>query len=119
MAILSETAYLNEAYDWIKYLSIGLGQEFKQFTGGAIHPHQDRARNETFLNRTEPPFNMEVFIKEAEQGAGPPFFEYWGEYFDMVSAELQRAYVDEVTVEEAMNTITDKADYLIAEGKLP
>lgn len=118
-AILSATKHVPEAWAWIKYQSIGLGQEFKQFTGGAIHPVKAKARNDTFLKRTSPPFNMEVFVQEAELGGGPPLFRYWGEYHDLCSAELTLAYTDQVTVSQALQTITEKTDYLLKEGKLP
>ncbi len=118
-AILSATKHVEEAWQWIKYLSIGLGQEFKQITAGAIHPVKSKARNDTFMQRTKAPYNMEAFIQEAELGGGPPLFRYWAEYNDMCSAELTRAYADEVKVKEALDTCVQKTEYLLANGKLP
>jgi multiple sugar transport system substrate-binding protein len=118
-AILSTTAMKEDAWEWIKWLSVGNGQNYKQAGGGAIHPVKAKARNDTFMNRTEPPYNMEAFVKEAELGGGPPLWSQWHYYIDMAPAELQRAYVDEISVEEAVQSVDEKTDYLIANGKLP
>ncbi|MFN8440146.1 MAG: hypothetical protein U0175_05220 [Caldilineaceae bacterium] len=117
-SFLSASKYPEESWQWIKYNSIGHGQDFKQ-QGGAIHPIKSKARNDLLMKRTKPPYNMEAFIQEAELGGGPPFFKYWHMYIDMVPAELTPAYNNEITVEEALNKTAEKTDYLLANGKLP
>jgi len=119
MAVLSTTEHVEESWQWVKDLSIGRGQHYKQLTGGAIHPQKDKARNEIFMNRTDPPYNMEAFIQEAELGGGPPFFQGWEYYIDLAPAELSKYYVDEATLDETLQAIDEKTDYVIANGKMP
>ncbi len=118
-AIMSTTEMKEDAWEWIKWLSIGNGQNYKQAGGGAIHPVKAKARNDAFMKRTKSPYNMEAFLYEAELGGGPPLWKQWHYYIDLVPAELGRAYADEITVEEAVQSVDDKTDYLIANGKLP
>ncbi|MHB0856785.1 MAG: ABC transporter substrate-binding protein [Anaerolineae bacterium] len=119
MAILSETKFKAEAWEWIKDLSIGRGQHYKQLTGAAIHPMKDKARNDTFMKRETAPYNMEAFIQEADLGGGPPLFKGWHYYIDLAPAELSKAYIDDVSIEEALAAIDEKTDYVIANDKMP
>ena len=119
MAILSEGKHPDESWEWIKDLSVGRGQNYKQLTGGAIHPQKDKARNDIIMNRTEPPYNMEAFVQEAELGGGPPLFKGWHFYIDLVPAELSKYYVDEATLDETVAEIDRKTNYVIEHNKLP
>lgn len=118
-SILTASKIQDWGWEWIKFLTIGNGQNYKQLGGGAIHPVKSKARNDVFLKRTKPPYNMEAFLQEAELGGGPPFFKYWHIFVDLAFAETGKAYADQMTVEEAMNELTEKTDYLLANGKLP
>jgi multiple sugar transport system substrate-binding protein len=119
ISILSSTKHVEESWMWAKDLSVGRGQDYLQLTGGALHPVKNKARNDVMMNRTEPPYNTEAFVQEAELGGGPPFFKGWHFYIDLAPAELSKYYADVATLDETLQAIDEKTNYVIENNKMP
>ena len=119
MAILAGSKAVDPSWEWVKFLSVGPGQDIKAASGDSIHSLKAKASDPQYVKRKTAPIHWADFLKESEVGGEPYYSKYWDIFIVMAINEMGKTYSGDVTVKQAADSITQKGNYLLANGRLP
>ncbi|OZB91103.1 sugar ABC transporter substrate-binding protein [Paenibacillus sp. XY044] len=109
-----KTKHQQEAWDLIQVLSGKEGEQYLAESGFSIPAY--KGTEEGWL-KSIPSLDLKVFVDSLDFAVPYPVSERTAEWQDVETKELQDAYLGKKTFEEALKTIADKMNEILAEEK--
>lgn len=113
-AMNEKTKHQQEAWDLIQVLSGKEGEQYLAESGFSIPAY--KGTEEGWL-KSIPSLNLKVFVDSLDFAVPYPVSERTAEWQDVETKELQDAYLGKKSFEEALKTIADKMNEILAEEK--
>lgn len=113
-AMNEKTKHQQEAWDLIQVLSGKEGEQYLAESGFSIPAY--KGTEEGWL-KSIPSLDLKVFVDSLDFAVPYPVSERTAEWQDVETKELQDAYLGKKSFEEALKTIADKMNEILAEEK--
>lgn len=113
-AMNEKTKHQQEAWDLIQVLSGKEGEQYLAESGFSIPAYE--GTEEGWL-KSIPSLDLKVFVDSLDFAVPYPVSERTAEWQDVETKELQDAYLGKKSFEEALKTIADKMNEILAEEK--
>lgn len=113
-AMNEKTKHQQEAWDLIQVLSGKEGEQYLAESGFSIPAY--KGTEEGWL-KSIPSLDLKVFVDSLDFAVPYPVSERTAEWQDVETKELQDAYLGKKSFEEALKTVADKMNEILAEEK--
>ncbi|WP_152398622.1 ABC transporter substrate-binding protein [Paenibacillus cellulositrophicus] len=113
-AMNEKTKHQQEAWDLIQVLSGKEGEQYLAESGFSIPAY--KGTEEGWL-KSIPSLDLKIFVDSLDFAVPYPVSERTAEWQDVETKELQDAYLGKKSFEEALKTIADKMNEILAEEK--